>query len=364
MKVIKIFCFTVVFLFIASILMLFYFSPLFNPFPQPTGPYGVGVISLQFKDPERREIHAGSKRRELVVDFYYPAHVENRSKKFPYQPATIQALKKIKSEQSLLHSFVWNRLLGGIESYAEPYAPIASTITAFPVIIFSHGIGSYAFYSVYLEQLASLGYIVAFVHHPYDIEVVAFPDGRVIEIAPEFKTMQDGNERTQIYNYRAQAHSIWIKDLQFVIDYLGELNKHDVTVLYQKMDLNRIAVIGHSHGGGVAIDLCKIDPRVKMGIDLDGWTKTANTPQGFNKPFLFLLQENGLEGLNEVIEKLVANSNRSQIIRVKGAEHRSFSDFILLKWPLVRLMGIANGDPETVRINIQNQIGNFLAKNL
>lgn len=341
--------------------LLWCFSPIFNAFPEPSGSHGIGITLMSFKDANRPEIHSHdpNARREIVVDFYYPAAQSN--KKYAYQPERIEVTKKVKAKYSKIPEFIWNQILSNIESYARPNAPIMNEGQPFPVIIFSHGISSDPYYNVYLEELASHGYIIASVYHPYDVQVVVFPDGRIIELDESFRTMIEHNDRQKIYEYRAQAHKIWLEDLKFVLDKLDQLNADKNSIFYQKLDLNRIGALGHSHGGGVVIDLVKSDDRVKAGIDLDGWTKTANTMQGFTKPFMFLQQEHGISELDELYRHMGKNAYN---IKIKGAGHGAFSDFILLKWPLVAFFDVTHGDPNKVRQIISKLIQAFFDQHL
>jgi dienelactone hydrolase len=338
--------------------LLWCFSPIFNSFPKPTGLFDVGIVTANFVDETRPEVHSKDPhaKREIVVDFYYPTIKSGTSKKYPYQPQHLEATKKVKATYTKIPAFVWNNLLSGIQSYAAPHAPIALD-KPFPVIIFSHGIGSDVYYNVYLEELASHGYIIAAVYHPYDSEVVVFPDGKIVEMDPSFRSMIKQGDRQKIYEYRAQAHKIWLEDLKFLITKLFALNEDQHSLFYHRFDLQNIGAIGHSHGGGVVIDLVKTDDRVKAGIDLDGWTKSANTTQGFNKPFMFLLQEHGID---PSVEELYKNMGKdAYTIKIKGAGHGAFSDFILLKWPLVTFFDVAHINPNTVRHIISKLIQAF-----
>lgn len=345
---------------------LLYFTPILRPFPQPSGPYGVGVTTKQFVDSDRQEIHNPTSKRELVVDFYYPTDKVTPAQLYPYKPAYTKALIDVYAQHTWIPHFIIRQLLSGGKSYANPNGTIASG--SFPVILFSHGIGGDPNYSVYLEELASHGYIIAAVYHTYDMEVTVFPDGRIIELSAELRDMIDKNDRSRIYPYRGQAHKIWLQDLQFLIAELSSLNENPDSLFYKKLDLSKIGAMGHSHGGGVVIDLVKNDNRVKAGIDMDGWTRTANSTQAFNKPFMtlvtnsFILDEpftGGLTGWDVFLKNMQKNKD-AHLVRIPGSNHGSFTDDIQTKWPL----GMRAAKANTTRKWIQSIIRKFFDKYL
>lgn len=347
--------------------MLWHFTPIFNPHPPLTGPYAVGIRSYTFIDASR-PMHENSAHepRALPVDIYYPAHGD-KTATYPYKPTYYKALADYYARHSILPQFVTQLLLHNITSHAAPDAPINDDKATYPVILFSSGIGSSMTYATYLEDLASAGYIVVDVQHPYDVDVCVFPDGKVIEIDTEFKAAIKKTDREFIYPYRGRAHWIWLADVQHALTRLEQLNNDPAFDFYHKLDLNRIGSLGHSHGGAVMIDLVKHDVRIKAGINMDGWTKTANTLEGFNKPFMFLLNDtsgNDRPELQLYENMKNANNHDASSIIIHGAGHTAFSDYIQLKWPLQKLIGVAHGDATKIRTQIQDAMRTFFNRYL
>lgn len=104
-----------------------------------------------------------------------------------------------------------------------------------PVVIISHGLSdSPQNYADYAEHLASYGYLVAVPQHPgsdsQQLQALKVGLSRQIFLTSEFI------DRPQ--------------DLSYVIDELERRNKADFG---GKLDLNRVAVIGHSFGGYTAL---------------------------------------------------------------------------------------------------------------
>ena len=115
------------------------------------------------------------------------------------------------------------------------YQPQQQQNGTYPIVIASHGLASSPqHFSDYAEHLASYGYVVAIPQHP-------------------------GSDRQQLQNLkRGLSRQIFLtsefidrpKDVSYVID---ELERRNQTAFSGKLDLNKIAVIGHSFGGYTAL---------------------------------------------------------------------------------------------------------------
>jgi len=335
------------------------FCPFFNEFPMPTGKYAVGIISKHWNNSILN--YEPKERNEFNVQIFYPSN-SDKIKKFPYQPEKIAALKKILPKNFVLPSFVWNCLLSNIYSYAQPNALIADHDNKYPIIIYLPGINSEDLHNLYLEELASHGYIIVAVEPPMDILVTVFPDNKLIEVDPILAKAVIENNREVIYKYRDKAHERWSKYIEFTISKLKELNENKTSAFYKKLDVNKIGIMGHSHGGAVALDFCQKNKLCKAGINMDGWTKTYNSTKYFYVPFLFMLSE-GMDqpGMNELLK----NNQRSNYeqITIQGADHGSFNDGILQK-NLKRAFGISKKNYNKIRKEISEKIVSFFDKYL
>lgn len=361
-RYIKILLGTVLSLLLLLTLGTVYFCPLLDKFPSLPGPYAVGVQTQHLVDTERTDARTHSSNRELVLRIYYPSSSNKCLRPcYDYLPEKLKALKKLKARESYIPSFFWNCFLSGIKSYAEPLAAVSDHKNSYPVILYLPGIGGLNLTSYYLEQLASQGFIVAALEIPFDTELVVFPEGRVATLDPKFKQAITLTNREKIYECRIRAHYDWFADAQFVIKHLEKLTQDDNSPFYTKLNLAKLGVLGHSHGGAVALDLCARDKRFKAGIDMDGWTKTVAIAPGLGTPFLFLLNQ---EGLRDIANFYGANGSTVYRCCIRGAGHDAFSDLIFLKWPLPRLLGVAFGDTYKVQREISERIAHFLKKEL
>jgi len=344
---------------------IFLLIPIFHTPPPLSGSFWVGLHSIQLTDNNRIEIHANQPdtKRTVMVHFYYPTKQQKQ-----LQPNKFHRIAKqsfVKSIDNRIKASILGILLGQFKSHAIANAPIASNKPAYPVILFSHGIGGYGLYSTYLEQLASNGFIVVYVQHAYDIQSVELENGEIISLSTTLKKAMETNDRKAVYAYREQAHDIWQQDLQFVLEQLKEINSDKQSLFHQKLNLENIGTLGHSHGGGVVTTLTRIDNRIKAGCNMDGWTKNRNQTAGFSKPMLFLVNKNSdLAGINKLHK---AMGPKSQKITIPAAGHGAFSDLVLLKQPLARWQGVNDSliaNPHTMVQTISAHLINFFRTHL
>ncbi len=335
---------------LATILLFSRICPLLRPLPEPDGLFRVGKRSYHIKDSATKEPRQPSGHSEFMVEFYYPSDKSVPHERSPYGAgggmSKLEAYKKLLVRNSWVPPFVWNCMFDGIQSYAKQDAPIAQERDPFPVLLFLPGIGTLPLYDSLLEELASHGYIVAEIEPPFDVELVVFPHNRVVELDPTLKKAMASTDRPTIYAYRAEAHAHWLRYLTVTLEKLSALNNDKNSLFYHKIDLNRVGVIGHSHGGGVATDFCAHNHICKAGINMDGWTKTANKIEPFSKPFLFLMSEKGIDEVAQLAALMPEYATRAEL---KGTEHAGFSDLAFLRQPAAWFLGMTPNSDEQVR---------------
>ncbi len=207
----------------------------------------------------------------------------------------------------------------------------------------------------------SHGYIVLMIYPPGDTQITLFPDGQAKVLNSTLQKIIANNDRDKIYQYRTVAFAKWFDYGQVVLNEIRQLNQDHDSQFYHKLNLQKIAAIGHSHGGSVVIDLVKKDPRLTAGINMDGWTYTVNAPEPVAKPFLVMTTAadfsvpftGGITGFDFFIKNMQKKQPESLII-IPDANHDSFSDIIQLKWPI--------GKRKTIATQVANQIKSELIK--
>ena len=150
---------------------LWYVSPIFKPFPEPTGKYAVGTTLMEFTDPSRKEIYSEDPedKRTLVVRFFYPADITQNLEKYPYLGEKMPYYQKFVASYYHVPKFIAKLFLRGISTHSYINPPLAHEQNLYPVILFSHGLlGLPSDTSlVILENLASHGYIAVTIDHSY-----------------------------------------------------------------------------------------------------------------------------------------------------------------------------------------------------
>ncbi|MFH1254232.1 MAG: dienelactone hydrolase family protein [bacterium] len=312
-------------------------------FPPLTGSYTVGTVLYHWKDKNRNEIYSEIQEdnRELRVQFWYPAAGDMQTALIHYPNEATDYLKKLVNETYKIPYFLLNRL-NDVYIHAVYHAPLAKTSGKYPIIIVLHGItGLRTDYTAHCENLASNGYIVIGISHPYTSAVVNFADGRKIE---SFVTRENAGQywdsETVVQQYWANELAVWTHDVQFVLDMLEKLDMGNPPSMFVgKIDLQRIGIMGHSFGGSVATQMCRIDSRIKACINLDGGLFTQNLSVGLDKPYMFMIAQGKIEGAKrhwsagkivDINKFFDATSKDAYMLTIKGAVHNSFTDYPLL----------------------------------
>lgn len=321
--------------------------------PAPGGSYAVGRISFHWIDATRPEpmTEDPNDHRELMVYLWYPAESNANAPDAPY-------VDKLELLQSTLEPMVFN-LLGSARIHAQAGAIVSFVQSRYPVIIFSPGNHSNAAtYATLIEELASQGYMVAAIDHPYQSDAVLFPDQRVVRYSDKGRPQPNSPNVEEAFSryYRAQVETR-AADAVFVLNQLEKLNQDKADRrFHQRLDLHHLGIFGHSMGGIAASQTCLIDRRFKAALNLDGRADArplcldakGNGPQQafmtLEKPLPEPTEQNlqawqmTREQVAQVRAKTRAQENtwletvRSGSYRVvlKGATHSSFSDEPLL----------------------------------
>ena len=167
-------------------------------------------------------------------------------------------------------------------------APVLRRNRRLPVVIFSPGKGVKTLpYSSLQEDLASHGFAVAAIEHPYDAPIVVFPDGRAVRPT-------DGSAPRQVSDFVAQqeAADYRARDILFVKRELARLNNSD-GLWGNSLDLSKVSVMGHSLGGMAAFRACQLDPGLLACISIDGAYRARPYPAAVEAskvqpPFMWL----------------------------------------------------------------------------
>ncbi len=244
---------------------------------------------------------------------------------------------------------------GAIYSHAVDDAAPAKEPLKFPVVLLSHGLGGSGFgYTSLIEDLVSRGYLVAAIEHTYTAGAVVFPNGTIVpqhhdQPVPGL-TPEEGMKRMM-----ASAGATITEgaaDVRFVLDKLTALNdgRPGSAALAGRLDLNKVAAMGHSAGAEFATRACQLDARFKACVDLDGGMVPVSAlpeyPDGatLKQPLLFLEVDDPKAKMFGTHEQLLAYFKKKEEqlqtcvpgsyavgLRPPGITHGSYSDDPLLE---------------------------------
>lgn len=326
--------------------------------PSPTGPFGVGRVGYEWIDRSRPDRHVTNSmaHRDLMVYLWYPAPKIEKREPGAYLPGAKQMDADDAVAPAMRDEFggVWPQIASGaLPSLAIEDAPVARSRKKFPVVIFAHGTGGTSFeYTSLIASIVSHGYVVAAIENTYVAPAVAFPDGRIVPAyhEPPAPNLSPAERFQRMMKSAGEVMDTGARDIVFVLNQLTKLDSENRTtfVLRKKLDLNRVASMGHSTGGATASLACQMDARFKACLSLDGQMPPVAAfpvnPDGkwFTQPVLLLeVDHNGhWMGFNAAQNDVFLKKKEDQlnrcpagsydvVLKSPGQVHGSFSDYPL-----------------------------------
>ncbi len=347
-----------------------YTFPVFE-FPEPDGNYSVGTTYLHFKDTDRKEFISPDPgdNRELMVRVWYPSDDRSGREAFQYMPPSYATtFSRTKGFPGFMLSH-----LDLVETNSFQDLSIANNESSFPVIIFAHGYMWHScMYTAQMEYLASHGYVVFSIDFTYETPISIFPNQEVryhnqvfidtiwqdfsydLYLAKQdsFQREEDFLNRISImkdlmdYAPYSQRIDHMALDVKFVMNQLEAIIKKPNGPFYQKLDLERIGVMGHSLGGAVAGVACSIDARIRAGINLDGTQWGSLIHNDLDAPFLFMTAVRDSSYFDPSIFIYdVAAKNDYYNMTIEGSTHANFGDVSFWSnWNYISQTGPIDGD--------------------
>lgn len=301
----------------------------------PGGSYAVGTKVFRWMDRTRNEqiTPEANDKRNVVVQAWYPTQPGHRGSTSQY----LDGLGKLPQAVGPLPSWVFDHY-DQVDTHGLLEAPLSKAKGRWPVIVFLTGNGaSRAFYTSLLSGLASCGYVVLSIDHPYEAMVTQLADGRIATAIE-----QHPKGRPNLLGFMEGRLGTRIADVGFVLDQIGE-RQSATEEFFSSLDLDRIYITGHSLGGASAAAAMASDPRIRAAANIDG-TLYGELPEPVG-PRPFLLIESSKQGdhfqrYHDGNRKLFRQFGGGFRYELPGADHYSFTDApLMLGYPVRLLMG-------------------------
>jgi dienelactone hydrolase len=357
-------------LLLAASLAFSWALPMFE-LPKPTGKYPVGTRLLHLVDSSRAEMHAVAwpGNREVVVQLWYPAATD-KWRKGKYRR---------RKETSLLSSYQ-----AVLATHALQDSPLASG--RFPVIIHNpawHGFRNRGTFMT--QELASHGFVVAAISHPYNSSMVELSNGSVA--TPDYG-LDMGYSRDHYipldkrFALADEELAVQTEDCRFVLDQLERFDRTTGHPLEARLQMDRVGGYGYSFGGAVCAELAREDERVCSALELDGVLHGSAAVHGLRKPLMLIdspwmvapSEETGDEDIGKAetkrLWKTIADTKAHVLIRtggfrviIEGISHPDFSDQIFMS-PWRRLSHAGLVPPKRVALILNAYIVAFFRQTL
>ncbi|TCZ78220.1 alpha/beta hydrolase [Paenibacillus albiflavus] len=240
----------------------------------------------------------------------------------------------------------------------------------YPLLVFSHGAyGIKSSNTSTYTELASHGYVVVSIDHPYHSFYTVSDDGTRTMISSEYMREFNDSNKDGIYTVE-ELYALfqkWMKlrkdDMNFVIDTILRKTKTDNNPIYQHINTDKIGVFGHSMGGSASVSLGKERKDISAVVNIDApfFSELVYDPQlhdlaasgeAYTTPLLNIysddvwvqLGKNSSYAANNACDK---NCKEAYTVYFEGAKHLSLTDLPLFSPMLANFLqrGKANIDP-------------------
>jgi dienelactone hydrolase len=260
--------------------------------PKPTGRYAIGTVSFQMMDtvlfPDGRRV-----ARPVTAQAWYPSRREKKPKAryVEQRPLLDSMISEKYQDLTAAQIHPWGQLKLSASAGAAPAN--SPNGRGWPALIFSHGFGvSRVSYSALAQELASRGYVVLTVDHPYGGFMVA-PDGRLLQPGGDSLRRRLGSPSNPATVDSALAWDArrWATEGASALRRVAERRTGVPTLASLSIDTTHVGMLGHSLGGAAALQGCRDDAIFRACADMDGAPVGDVERDGVPKPILVLLSQ-------------------------------------------------------------------------
>jgi predicted dienelactone hydrolase len=345
--------------------------------PRPTGSRAIGTTTWHVADVSRTESFRPPAHREVQVLAWYPIPAMS-GRRAPYLR---NGLVEAQAFATLLRAPGGFDHVAAFDTNAQLDAFPDDSASTLPALVFSHGYTAAASaYTSLVEDLASHGYIVLSVVHPYEAISAMLADGRSVSMLDESRALRpaiaevfkewSSEDQTMAAVTGASDPSVrermlrdylealpktkaalrrWVDDSKLVLDRLSGMRGGSVAAAVAgRIDMTRIGVLGHSMGGVTAGQFCVEDARCRAGLNLDGIPQYGTMiDRRLARPFLMVYSARpGRLGASDLVYRRAASPYYR--VDVQDTLHLDFSDYPFWAGPLRERGAVGKMAPERV----------------
>jgi dienelactone hydrolase len=211
-------------------------------------------------------------------------------------------------------------------------------------------------------ELASNGYVVCSIDHPYHSLFTFGADGRLIRADQSFLQEVIGlnngkNDEETKFKLEQKWLNVRTKDMNFVLDtILAHAKDTGSGVAYQRIDPEKIGLMGHSLGGAASAQVARERNDIEAVINLDANLfgeyldyvdgKYVMNDKVYPVPILTIYSDDmvrlmaAVKNPNDVIavKHVTASASKAYEIHIAGTNHMSLTDLPLVSPFLVSMI--------------------------
>ena len=282
--------------------------------PNPPGKYNVTLTTGPLIDYTRNDPFAATPTpRALMLSVFQPATCVSTvpvpdmdSRTAEYQGPFLQQTFSISANFTPLF----------LEAQLPVCSNSCSSLDDGPILLFSTSYSIPRFYyNVLASALASEGFTVIAIDHPFDANILIYPDGHAV-----------------FNNASILSNSSWDEfpraaDASFVIDQLSNATAI-ASLLPQRgartFPTDRIAMLGHSLGGASALVAASRDRRIRAAVNWDGTIFSSPDLSGLSQPVLFISHDPTIAP--DWLAALQQLTGPKLVVHAANTTHETFSD--------------------------------------
>lgn len=300
--------------------------------PPPSGSHDVRITSKELVDESRVDpFDLKNGKRALMVTSFVPTACST-TEYIPYMPGKVAKEQDVQFKDQGIRAGTFERLrMRACSSSASSYpaAPVKRASGTYPLAIFSPGADlSRLLYNDILANIASQGYVVVSVDHPYDSSIVEYPSGDAV-----YSKQLATNPATREKDLETR-----VADLRFVLDHLQSSASSPSSQpalipssVVGNVDLDNPAAIGHSFGGATAAQAILEDARFRGGCNLDGIMFGSVVSKGIPEPFLLMKSTTPSQWRDNSWNKFITNSAGKKVeVQLLGSKHDGLTDLPII----------------------------------